>query len=59
MGECIPVLTLVGQKKTALVRRNRQQLPKISGFLISKANLMRGVSALDKETKTLCHKTLK
>ena len=59
MGECIPVLTLLGQKKTAPVRRNRQQLPKISGFLISKANLMRGVSALAKEIKTLWHKTLK
>ena len=59
MGECVSVLILVGQKKTALVRRNRQQLPKISGFLISKANLMRGVSALAKEIKTLWHKTLK
>ena len=53
MGECVSVLILVGQKITALVRRKRQQLPKISGFLISKANLMRGVSALAKETKTL------
>ena len=53
MGECISVLLLVGQKKTALVRRNRQQLPKISGFLIFKANIMRGVSALAKKTKTL------
>ena len=53
MGEYIPVLTLVGQKKTALVRRNRQQLPNISGFLISKAKLMRGVSALAKETNIL------
>ena len=53
MGKCIPVLTLVGQKKTAPVRRNRKQLPKISGFLISKANLMRGVSALAKKIKTL------
>ena len=53
MGEYIPVLTLEGQKKTALVSRNRQHLPKISGFLISKAKLMREVSALAKETKTL------
>ena len=53
MGECISVLLLVGQKKTALVRRNRQQLPKISGFLIFKANIMRGVSGLAKKTKTL------
>ena len=53
MGESITVLTLVGQKKTALVRRNRQELPKISGFLIFRANLVRGVSALAKETKTL------
>ena len=53
MVECIPVLTLVGQKKTALVRRNRQELPKISGLLISRTNLMREVSALAKETKTL------
>ena len=59
MGECIPVLTLLGQKKTAPVRRNRQKLPKISGFLISKSNLMRGVSALAKKIKTLWHKTLK
>ena len=59
MGECIPVLTLVDQKKTALVRRKRQQLPKISGFLISRANLMRGVSALAKETKTLQNKRVK
>ena len=48
MGEYITVLSLVGQKKTAFVRKNRQQLPKISGFLISNANLMRGVSALAK-----------
>ena len=53
MDESIPVLTLVGQKKTALVRRKSQELPKISGFLISRAKLMRGVSALAKETKTL------
>ena len=53
MGESIPVLTLVGQKKTALVRRHNQELPKITGFLISRANIMRGVSALAKETKTL------
>ena len=59
MCECITVLTLVGQKKTALVRRNRQELSKISGFLISKTKLMRGVSALAKEKKTLLHKTLK
>ena len=54
-GWVYPVLTMVGQKKTALVRRNRQELPKISGFLTSKPNLMRGVSALAKETKTLLH----
>ena len=58
MCECIPVLTLVGQKKTAPVRGNRLQLPKISGFLLSRANLMRGVSALAKEIKTLWHKIL-
>ena len=49
------MLSLVDQKKTALVRRNRQELSKISGFLTSKPNLMRGVSALAKETKTLLH----
>ena len=59
MCECITGLKLLGQKKTALVRRNRQELSKISGFIISKTNLMRGVSALAKETKTLLHKTLK
>ena len=53
MCECITGLKLLGQKKTALVRRNRQELSKISGFIISKTNLMRGVSALAKETKTL------
>ena len=53
MGEYIPVLTLVGQKKIAFVRRNRQHLPNISVFLISKANLIRGVSALAKECKIL------
>ena len=53
MGESIPVLTLVGQKKTALVRGNSQELPKISGFLISRAKLIRGVSPLAKETKIL------
>ena len=57
MREYILVLTLIGQKKTALVRRSRQQLPKISGFLISKGNLMIGVSALAKETKTLTQDT--
>ena len=59
MGEFMPVLPLVGQKKTALIRRNRQQLPNISRFLISKANIMREVSTLAKEIKTLWHKTLK
>ena len=53
------MLTLVGQKKTALVGRNRKELSKISGFLISKPNLTRGVSVLAKETKTLLHNTLK
>ena len=53
MREYIPVLPLIGQKKIALVRRSRQQLPKISGFLNSKANLMIGVLAFAKETKTL------
>ena len=42
-GWVYPVLTMVGQKKTALVRRSRQELPKISGFLISRANLKRRV----------------
>ena len=51
MGECISVLLLVGQKKTALVRRNRQQLPKISGFLIFKANIMRGGLRFGQEDK--------
>ena len=54
----MPVFTLGGQKKTAPIGRDGQELPKILGFLISKANLMRSVPALTQEVRTQWHKAL-